>query len=219
MSGGQDATNDLSHSTALQKQDPDATWSSSDDPSAQDPVTYETLWKHGRKYICGIPLVAADINDGVNATKTKEQEKAELERARVHGWELLMHMQDRCLYFRDGWWTYQYCYGQGVKQFHSLPSQPGVAPIPPREDPNAQKFMLGEVSAKDADTTNENHALEVSNAEPSTQSASYGALETRGGINYLVQKLDGGTLCDLTGKPRRVEVQVSRCFIPELNMS
>jgi protein OS-9 len=36
-------------------------------------------------------------------------------------------------------------------------------------------------------------------------------LETKGEMRYLVQKLKGGTTCDLTGKERRIEVQV--CYV------
>ncbi len=32
-------------------------------------------------------------------------------------------------------------------------------------------------------------------------------LQIKGDTRYLVQKMEGGTICDLTGKPRRVEVQ------------
>ncbi|TVY36630.1 Protein OS-9-like protein [Lachnellula subtilissima] len=32
-------------------------------------------------------------------------------------------------------------------------------------------------------------------------------LQVKGDTRYLVQKMEGGTTCDLTGKPRRVEVQ------------
>ena len=48
-------------------------------------------------------------------------------------------------------------------------------------------------------------ALEVSRRK----SAETGELVERGESRYLVQRLEGGTVCDLTGKPRRVEVQVS----------
>lgn len=34
-------------------------------------------------------------------------------------------------------------------------------------------------------------------------------LQANGELKYLVQKLAGGTLCDITGKDRRIELQVS----------
>jgi protein OS-9 len=38
-------------------------------------------------------------------------------------------------------------------------------------------------------------------------------LETKGSTRYMVQRLSGGTECDLTGKERKIEVQVSTSML------
>jgi protein OS-9 len=45
------------------------------------------------------------------------------------------------------------------------------------------------------------HKGQKHNEHPTTE------LQVKGDTRYLVQKMEGGTTCDLTGKPRRVEVQ------------
>jgi len=37
-------------------------------------------------------------------------------------------------------------------------------------------------------------------------------LETKGSTRYMVQRLSGGTECDLTGRERKIEVQVRSPF-------
>lgn len=66
-------------------------------------------------------------------------------------------------------------------------------------------FMLGSVD----DSLPENEKA-LSASKGGEASKTLGNLETRGEARYLVQRLGGGTVCDLTGKQRRIEVQV-RC--------
>lgn len=106
-------------------------------------------------------------------------------------------MQGNCIYYWSGWWSYRYCYGQGVKQFHQLPSSHGVPVYPPVEDPAVPGFMLGAVQDQPRHDSQENLS----------EDKAVGKLETRGESRYLVQRLAGGTVCDLTGRERRIEVQ------------
>ena len=50
-------------------------------------------------------------------------------------------------------------------------------------------------------------ALEMSDGAK-RRSSGNGEIVQRGESRYLVQKLAGGTVCDLTGKERKIEVQV-----------
>ena len=92
--------------------------------------------------------------------------------------------------------------------------------FPPVEDPGVEGFMLGtykkpETIGNNADEQQDEEkwegegALELSeHAKKVKSSHGNGELVTRGENRYLVQRLDDGTVCDLTGKPRRIEVQV-----------
>jgi protein OS-9 len=183
----------------------------------KDDAEYERMILEGQPFLCRIPKAkkAADAG-GANETLTKAEEEKELTRANERGWELLSGMQGNCVFFISGWWSYRFCYNQGVKQFHQLPPSRGVPVYPPIEDPGVPGYMLGtyekrldgEDGGKDRDWEGES-ALELSEGAKRRHSK-HGELVQRGESRYLVQKLGGGTICDLTGKERRIEVQVCR---------
>jgi protein OS-9 len=167
--------------------------------------TYETMWLHDQEYLCSIPIVESAPRNVTSEAEALAEEKRELARATDRGWELLQDLGGgNCLYFISGWWSYQFCYGQEITQFHA---QPGKVGLPPQPDTNYPKYVLGRVKShtKDKDDDKE-RGVDVHNGQkhknpPTTE------LQVKGDTRYLVQKMEGGTTCDLTGKPRRIEVQ------------
>lgn len=178
--------------------------SADDDRGEQDgsEITYEEMILDGRRYLCGIPRV--DTDDG-NSTApageaSKAEEQMELARATDRGLELLHEMEDKCLYYVSGWWSYSFCYQKQVKQFHAVPAGGGGAPTyPPIEDPTTHSFVLGKFPGRDDD--------DVDGGNDKRTVTDLAELQNKGGTRYLVQRLVGGTTCDLTGKERKVEVQ------------
>lgn len=195
--------------------------SSSSTPQSDKPETryeYEMMTVGLDRYLCSIPQVSKPSPQAANNdTLSKADEEKELARASDRGWELLAPMQGNCVFFLAGWWSYRFCYNQGVRQFHQLPPSRGVPVYPPVEDPGVDGFMLGSYEKRidgeqDGDEPKElewegEAALEVSQRATRREGA-YGDLVQKGETRYLVQKLGGGTVCDLTGRERRVEVQV-----------
>ncbi|OTA36250.1 hypothetical protein BTJ68_05475 [Hortaea werneckii EXF-2000] len=108
-------------------------------------LTHEHMVLDGQPYLCSIPQVKLPQEEqaGRNDTLTKAEEERELARATDRGWELLSSMSGNCVYFISGWWSYRFCYGQGVRQFHQLPPSRGVPVYPPVEDPTVGGFQLG----------------------------------------------------------------------------
>jgi len=160
------------------------------DPIAEAVASYDTLWFNGRRFLCSIPEVK--LPPPLNATekeRSKIEEEKELARATSRGWELLSDLDGKCLYFVSGWWSYSFCHNREVRQFHQLPPQQNNQ-WPPTEDPNIQSFVLGQVSHDGTQDVNEGTELQAT-----------------GELRYLVQKLGGGTICDLTRKERKIEVQ------------
>ncbi|KAF4553579.1 Glucosidase II beta subunit-like protein 2 [Elsinoe fawcettii] len=197
-----------SDSLALQKQDPSSTWTPSGRKDDSTKYEHEMLIMQDQRYLCSIPVIDAETEEAENATLSKLDQEKELERANNRGWELLQEMQGRCIYYWSGWWSYRYCFNEGVKQFHQLPPQPGSNALgTPVEDPNVPGFYLGtmEGTIKTDDVAD---GKELSQKLTSLAAAkSVGALETRGDTRYLVQKLEGGTVCDLTNKERKIDIQ------------
>ncbi|KAK5712345.1 Protein OS-9 [Elasticomyces elasticus] len=146
---------------------------------------HEYMVLDGQRYICSIPQIAppppAGSAGAANDTLTKLEEQKALELATERGWELLSAMQNNCVYFISGWWSYRFCYGGGVKQFHQLPPSRGVPVYPPVEDPTVAGYMLGsyqtveggtggddkEGSAHEAEASDVNRALDF-HCNPST---------------------------------------------------
>lgn len=157
------------------------------------------MYLNGDQHLCIIPIVDTPaIND---TSEARAAEQKELTRATDRGWELLQDLEGKCLYFASGWWSYAFCYDDEITQFHQLPPQPGKPLLPPQPDPTTSQFVLGKAKRKDK-VDRRDHSVERSTKDrPKTE------LQIRGDTRYLVQKMEGGTICDLTGKPRRVEVQ------------
>ncbi|RDW68284.1 hypothetical protein BP5796_08941 [Coleophoma crateriformis] len=176
-----------------------------------DPSThmYELLRLANEQYLCTIPIVASPIKNETSEAEAKAAEQKELARATDRGWELLQELEGDCLYFVSGWWSYAFCYNAEVTQFHALPPSPGKPPVPQR-DPNTKEFILGKAKSttkerKQPEEDEWGHAIDV--RRPKAAEPPITELQVKGDSRYLVQRMEDGTTCDLTGKPRKVEVQ------------
>ncbi|OKL56972.1 hypothetical protein UA08_07785 [Talaromyces atroroseus] len=171
-----------------------------------DYFSYEEMKLDGLRYLCNIPRVGNNAdsnttsNTGNGATSDKTTEENEIARATDRGLELLQEMEGTCMYYVSGWWSYSFCYQKQIKQFHAR-SGAGVPNYPPIEDPTSHSFVLGKFQQDD----DEDGESDPSGKE--TTSKSTAELQTKGESRYLVQRLAGGTICDLTGAERKVEVQ------------
>ncbi|RDW64996.1 hypothetical protein BP6252_10647 [Coleophoma cylindrospora] len=176
------------------------------DPSTH---TYELLRLANEQYLCTIPIVASPTKNETSEAEAKAAEQKELARATDRGWELLQELEGDCLYFVSGWWSYAFCYNAEVTQFHALPPSPGKPPVPQR-DPSTKEFILGKAKSttkerKQPEEDEWGHAIDV--RKPKSAEPPVTELQVKGDSRYLVQRMEDGTTCDLTGKPRRVEVQ------------
>ncbi|QDS68220.1 hypothetical protein FKW77_010583 [Venturia effusa] len=182
-----------------------------------DIITYENMILNDKRYLCGVPRVP-DEDTHKNSTKPNpDEEEKELARATTRGWELLQEMEGSCLYFFSGWWSYSFCYGDGVRQFHQLPPGKNVPVYPPVEDQSVTAYTLGvfdgRLNGEMTDGTQKTLGGETMLGQDSdsgvggreTREKGLARLEAKGEIRYLVQKLKGGTICDLTGKERKIE--------------
>ncbi|KAI5369545.1 Putative mannose-6-phosphate receptor binding domain superfamily, MRH domain, protein OS-9 [Septoria linicola] len=187
--------------------------SATDDAPEQE-YQHEHMMLDGQPWLCRIPKVKAQpTGTPANETLSKTEEDKELTRAHDRGWELLSEMEGNCVFFISGWWSYRFCYNQGIKQFHQLPPSRGVPVYPPVEDPGVPGYMLGTYAKRlDADEASRERDWDGQSALEKSEGAKrrhskHGELVQRGESRYLVQKLGGGTVCDLTGKERKIEVQ------------
>ncbi|KAH7068469.1 hypothetical protein FB567DRAFT_565194 [Paraphoma chrysanthemicola] len=198
------------------------------DKSAQAPAgedalehTYEAVVLEGQRYLCSIPVIPDDVpqNSTTTAEEAKAEEEKELVRATDRGWELLEGMKGSCIYYLSGWWSYSFCYKNEVKQFHQLPPSRGVPIYPPVEDTSVHSFVLGRYPKEDKAKKPERKTLGSEQGSTGTlddegnvkddveKGLEVPRLESKGSSRYMAQRLSGGTQCDLTGKPRKIDVQ------------
>ncbi|KAK3396816.1 glucosidase II beta subunit-like protein-domain-containing protein [Sordaria brevicollis] len=167
--------------------------------------TYELITYPPMRYLCSIPIIAPPPALNKTATElAKAEEAREVTRAYNKGWELMRGLEDQCLHFVSGWWSYQYCYGKSIVQYHAVPNPKGG---PPLRDKNSQEYILG-TSLSPSSQGQKGKQIEVPSSDqkqlsppPNTE------LQAKDNQRYLVQRLDGGTICDLTGRPRTIEIQ------------
>lgn len=206
----EDATNPQEPSAELSRQGDGSQFSPGDSGFQVESPTdsYESMILDGKKYLCTIPLVEIpNKNDSAFAqekAKAAEEEAAELARATDHGWELLRDMEGKCMYFISGWWSYSFCYNTHVKQFHQLPPGKGTPMYPPIEDESTPSYVLGKF---DKPKNSKDQRIEGERTSRRGDSHGITELQAKGETRYLVQRLGGGTTCDLTGRERRIEIQ------------
>lgn len=170
--------------------------------------TYEILNSPPSRYLCAVPTIARAPELNQTATElAKAEEARELSRASAKGWELMNGLEGQCLYYLSGWWSYSFCYGKDIVQFHAQPN--GVNGGPPVKEPKTPEYVLGRTKA----LTKSHGAQQGNVAQNQAGAGSKGVappnaeLQVKGDQRYLVQRLDGGTICDLTGRPRTIEIQ------------
>lgn len=152
--------------------------------------------------LCSIPVIEASPADNKTATELAKAEEAREEtRAVTSGWGLIANLEDTCLYYVSGWWSYSFCQNTEIVQYHALASSPPGQP--PKRDLHSPEYVLGRVPMipplpKSAEkSTVDDHDVDPIPAQ----------LQAKGKQRYLVQKLVGGTICDLTQRERTIEVQ------------
>lgn len=183
-----------------------------DDEPRKTTETYEVMNMNARRYLCSIPIIEAPPAPNKTATElAKAEEARELARASTHGWELVNGLDGSCLYYVSGWWSYSFCYGQDVVQFHAMPNRGG----PPVRDPQSQEYVLGRVkSAKPSSASRRPRGGKAATPPPANDKPKAASpappnteLQVKGDQRYLVQRLEDGTVCDLTNRPRTIEIQ------------
>ncbi|GAB5364688.1 hypothetical protein AAMO2058_000991100 [Amorphochlora amoebiformis] len=107
--------------------------------------------------------------------------------------KLLKPLKQHCIYMNQGWWNYELCYGEHVRQFHmetintaGVKDKATGTKKTQSQTVTTVEFFLGKKTT--------NSTIRIHKGE--TPSASYAS-----------QEYSGGTTCDLTGKLRKVEVR------------
>ena len=156
-------------------------------------------------FLCTLPLVTTPpptSEDNTTTALSHAEEEKERLRARKKGWELLRPLEGNCMFVNTGWWTYAFCHDRYVKQFHALAPGNQVPVYPPVEDPATESFYLGQTHANERHSDAELYGSVLSQLDEGLTS-----VDALGEQRYLVQKMEGGTWCELIKKNRKIEIQ------------
>ncbi|CAG8526345.1 3779_t:CDS:2, partial [Ambispora leptoticha] len=169
-----------------------------DDKEDMKPTFVVMRTSSGQRYLCQIPPTMNDtLMEGIKTEINKNDDVDILRK----GMELLEPMKNKCIYLRIGWWTYEYCHLNHIRQYHQILEAGGQMYI---EDPNAASYYLGRYDPKQATLP---PSEKVGKQGQYTQEQVATEVQASGQKKYLVLRWSDGTTCDLTGKPRRVEIQ------------
>ncbi|KAK9761104.1 Protein OS-9, variant 2 [Basidiobolus ranarum] len=137
----------------------------------------------GVKYLCLITNEADSNTISETSKNTKLDKQAILQR----GLELLEPLKTSCLYTTEGWWTYEYCHLSHIRQYRKVLDHESTT------YKSEDGFFLGRYGDKNSEHTQKFAVTTL----------------VEGSRNHLSQRWGGGSMCDITRRPRTVEIQVS----------
>ncbi|KAJ2959623.1 hypothetical protein NQZ79_g4922 [Umbelopsis isabellina] len=159
----------------------------------------------GQSYLCRIPKNNSSVNGDV--ASEKEEPVISDEDRKERGLQLLAPLYKHCIHaWPRSFWAYEYCHLEHVKQFNSPPNSKGYI-YPPGDDPENQNFVhgiqyvLGRFNGDDQIPTSELQKSDNKEVLLRTN------VHTIGQRSYLAQRWRYGDKCDITGKPREIEIQ------------
>lgn len=152
-------------------------WETSDDPreGASGMTSMRMVTARGQVMRCMVPLPAK-----TSPTPPRVNDETRFDDID----DLLSEYEGKCFIRVDGWWTYEFCFGEHVVQKHIIPKD-----REPLEGEAEDSFVLGKMDRK-LDLMRRRNGSEVS-----TKDAAF------------TQMFVNGTNCDTTNKPRRVLVK------------
>ncbi|KAH3685450.1 hypothetical protein WICPIJ_003565 [Wickerhamomyces pijperi] len=156
--------------------------------SANSTFSYQLVKTPKEDYLCEIEHIRPDSNDSEDRISKEKQEI--IDKIPILSQSIKSELEGKCILLVDGYWTYSLCNNSQVSQFHG-----GVNSL---SNPKLFRYILGNVPSS-ADAEKEKDLTAKSNYTVGRDHISW----------YLSKTFDNGTICDLTGLPRTVEVQYS----------
>ncbi|KAG8372662.1 hypothetical protein BUALT_Bualt12G0089900 [Buddleja alternifolia] len=143
---------------------------------------------NGEKFLCFLPKVEKSktgklvTQQNISSIIMESETRLKLKTPD----ELLEVLKDHCFIRQEGWWSYEFCYQNRLRQIH-LENEKVV-----------QEFILGVYDAEGTEAYNQNLSDISTLKDPRSKDASQ---------RYHSHMFTNGTLCDLTNEPRETEVR------------
>nr|XP_009782019.1 PREDICTED: endoplasmic reticulum lectin 1 isoform X2 [Nicotiana sylvestris] len=143
--------------------------------------------KDGEKFLCYLPKVdkpkiGKPLTPNISSLVVDTEKRIKWKTPD----ELLEVLKDRCLIRQEGWWSYEFCYENKLRQVHL------------EEEKVVQEFILGYYDAEATAAYHQNRSDNSVLKHPRSKDASQ---------RYHAHIYTNGTTCDLTNEPRQTEVR------------
>ncbi|PHT42448.1 Protein OS-9 -like protein [Capsicum baccatum] len=143
--------------------------------------------KNGEKFLCYLPKVdkpkiGKSVTPNISSLVVDTEKHIKLKTPD----EVLEVLKDRCLTRLEGWWSYEFCYENKLRQVHLEDEKP------------VQEFVLGYYDAEATAAYHQSHSDKSVLKDPRSKDASQ---------RYHAHIYTNGTVCDLTNEPRQTEVR------------
>jgi protein OS-9 len=172
------------------------------DDAADD---YEPMILNGKRYLCAIPIVEIPVKNETSEAAARAEEEIELARATVRGWELLKDMEGHCMYFISGWWSYRSATTPTSNNSTNCPRGRELPSTLPPKIRTTPSYVLGGLASR---ATTRRSASRRGRESQMGRGFGGCGIAGKGRDEVSSAETRRGTTCDLTGKERRVEVQV-----------
>ncbi|KAK4481942.1 hypothetical protein RD792_012855 [Penstemon davidsonii] len=143
---------------------------------------------NGEKFLCFLPKVEKSksgklvAQQNISSMIVESETRTKLKTPD----ELLEVLKELCFIRQEGWWSYEFCYLNRLRQIHL------------EDEKVVQEFILGVYDAEATEAYNQNLSDISTLKDPRSKDASQ---------RYHAHIFTNGTLCDLTNEPRETEVR------------
>ncbi|XP_061950978.1 protein OS-9 homolog isoform X2 [Populus nigra] len=146
--------------------------------------------KNGENYLCFLPKVEKAKSEkpithlNISSMIVETEERVKLKTPD----ELLEVLKGSCFVRQEGWWSYELCYQNKIRQFH----------VEDEKEKAVQEFILGVYDEEATAAFNQNLSDISTLKDHRSKDASQ---------RYHAHQYTNGTICDLTNEPRETEVR------------
>lgn len=158
----------------------ESTFNPKDDEIPDGYTSTTIVTAKGQKMRCVLP----QSKPSQQTASSPERDQFTIERQFDNVDTLLKDYHNKCFLRLEGWWTYEFCFGKHVVQKHIIPKD-----REPYQDEGEVEFVLGKYD-RDLDLARRKDPDLVSTSDTA-----------------FTQLFINGSVCDMTGEPRRVLVK------------
>ena len=156
------------------------------------PMLLDTFMASGIRTICELPEITfANTEEGDSSSPSTHPSVA----------SFLTPLRDQCMRYLEGWWTYEFCIGKQLRQYHADP-----------QGKVEKEYILGSALHKSpvgGSPLSASSLASMSDEDYLSHLESL-KLDTDASLPYYSESFDHGTPCDVTGGvPRQFEARWS----------